>query len=329
LPWVMPQRFLDMQVPQEKIDVAEYDTPPQGYCNVSFYRCPNAVEAKGVLPWEPAPKSQQQEARQKYRAAVSWTDYNVKRLLAELDELALTSSTAVVLHGDHGWHLGEHGLWCKQSNFELVARIPLLVHVPWLPQSHGKSTDALVELVDLMPTTLDMMGLKEMVHDFNELEGTSFFPLLENPSIAATAWKNATFTQYPRCNGTESTGKAGGGSLLPWEYPTNNPCTGVSSEGFEAMGLSIRTLQWRYTLWLRWDAEKLAPIWDGKNVGEELYDHDGDLGDDTDKFENINLATSQEHANIKDVLREQLKLGWKSAQPHHATTHSLEKVAFV
>jgi len=77
----------------------------------------------------------------------------------------------------------------------------------------------------------------------------------------------------------------------------------------------MRTLQWRYTLWLRWDGASLTPRWDDENVGEELYDHGTDAGDDTDGFENVNLATSSEHSALKSQLREQLKMGWKAALP--------------
>ena len=72
-------------------------------------------------------------------------------MLDELQAQGLENDTAVVFHGDHGWHLGEQGGWCKQSNFDLVARVPMVVYVPWLPQSHGMRTSALVETVDLMP----------------------------------------------------------------------------------------------------------------------------------------------------------------------------------
>merc|ERR1711871_1322402 len=236
------------------------------------------------LPYRPRPKSEQQIARRYYRAAVSWMDYLVGRLVSELDDLNLTSTTAVVFHSDHGWHLGEHGVWCKQSNSELVARAPLIISVPWLEGSQGKRVDALVELVDPMPTTLDLMGLKSLVPDFDQLEGTSFLPLLMNPDTPAENWKTAVFTQYPRCKGTKSlTDKADSGTLLPWDFPTNNPCTQVPAKNFAAMCYSIRTLRWRYTRWVQWNGAQKAPIWDAV-VGEELYDHQGDTGDDTDGF---------------------------------------------
>ena len=77
--------------------------------------------------------------------------------------------------------------------------MPLVVYVPWLTASHGTSSSALVEIVDLMPTTLDMFNITDKVHDASALEGDSFLPLLHNPAMPAADWKNATFTQYPRC----------------------------------------------------------------------------------------------------------------------------------
>merc|ERR1712060_308356 len=83
VPWVMPQRFLDMQVSVNATDVAVHDIPAKNYCNVSMFRCNAALEdvnwsPSAPLPWKPAPKEKQQEARRLYRAAVSWTDHNVQ-----------------------------------------------------------------------------------------------------------------------------------------------------------------------------------------------------------------------------------------------------------
>jgi len=304
IPWVMPQRFLDMQVPVDTIDTAVHDNPPKGYCNASMYICDNIYSG---LPWEPASKADQQDHRRKYRAAVSWTDHNIGLILDKLDALGYANNTMIVFHGDHGWHLGEQGGWCKQSNFDLVARVPLIVYVPWIKQSHGTRTSALVETVDLMPTTLDLMGLTHLVHDFDELEGTSFLPLLQQPTMDHSNWKNATFTQYPRCKSTKT-------GQMPWEYPSDSACTNVQSSQFDAMGFTIRVDRWRYTLWLKWDGANLKPI-PSAEVGEELYDHQGDAGEDTDAFENENLAAQSEYAGIKAQLRVALVAGWKPARP--------------
>src|SRR5690606_10905437 len=81
-----------------------------------------------------------------YYASTSYTDAQVGKLLAALDRLGLTNNTIVVLWSDHGYHLGEKGLWCKTTNFELDTRVPLIFSVPG--GGKGQTTTALAELVD-------------------------------------------------------------------------------------------------------------------------------------------------------------------------------------
>ena len=263
-----------------------------------------------VQPTHPFPKEKQQETRRLYRAAVQFTDHNIGRVLASLDENNFTDSTIVVFTGDHGWLLGEHGVYCKQHNFELVARVPLVVHVPWLPQSHGKRTSAFVELVDMYQTTLDLANVTVRPPDAGVLEGHSFAPLLVNPTIPADQWKNATFTQYPRCS--SSAGE-------PWVAPTNDACTEQHASTFAAMGYSIRSSRFRYTLWVKWNGDTLKPDY-SQVVGEELYDHLGDTGMSTDSdAENVNLATSTQYAAQKAQLHAALLAGWQAALPHNET----------
>jgi iduronate 2-sulfatase len=110
--------------------------------------------------------------------------------LNELDKLGLRENTVVVFWGDHGWHLGEHGSWCKHTNFEVATRPALLISTPG-QKSAGRKTDALVEFVDIYPTLVELCGLPLP----DGLEGTSFKPLLDNPN---RTWKKAAFSQYPR-----------------------------------------------------------------------------------------------------------------------------------
>jgi arylsulfatase A-like enzyme len=102
----------------------------------------------------------------------------------------LTDNTIVVLWGDHGWKLGEHGGWCKHTNFENDANAPLIIRWPKQKAAGGK-TEALVEFVDIYPTLCELAGLPLPGH----LEGTSAAPLLDSPDLA---WKSAAFSQYPR-----------------------------------------------------------------------------------------------------------------------------------
>ena len=171
-------------------------------------------------------------------------------------------SNSLTLYGDeclaHGGcccpivlqHLGEHGAWCKQSNFEAVARVPLIIHTP--DMRHGGRTASLVEMVDLMPTLLELAGIR--IRDHTELEGTSLVPLLKQltttpPAAAAAAvWtKNATFTQYPRCCGAKNTASHNLPCSATNPFDTSNQCTSTDSRIFYAMGYSIRTAQVRKT----------------------------------------------------------------------------------
>lgn len=298
IPWHVPLRFLNQQIAVDKIDIAKHGTRTASQPNISFYRCNNMNGANfSVSPDAPIPKYAAQQYRRAYRAAVSWMDFLVGEVLNTLEELGLANETIVVLHGDHGWQLGERGNWCKQTNFDLVSRVPFVIKVPWITQSHGVRTNSMIELVDLFPTLLQLANLQGTLPDEKQLEGKSFVPVLEDPSRVG---KNQTFTQYPRCKTKDNKEE-------PWKMPTDNPCTQVDAKGFSSMGYSIRSDSMRYTIWLHWDSTDKQPKWD-KMVpnGEELYDHSNDDGMDTDAFENENLADDKKYANIKEQLKQAL-----------------------
>ena len=122
-----------------------------------------------------------------YYAATSYTDAQVGRLIAELDALGIRENTIIVLWGDHGWQLGEHGLWCKHCNFQTSLNAPLIVDAPWMDSD--LRCDALVEFVDIYPTLCELAGLPLPEH----LDGTSFVPLMDSPDAA---WKGAAFSRY-------------------------------------------------------------------------------------------------------------------------------------
>lgn len=103
-------------------------------------------------------------------------------MLDGLESLGIANSTAVVFHSDHGWKLGEHGDWSKCTNWEVDARVPLIIRAPWIQPEGGQSTLALVELVDLFPTVVDLAGLPA-VPTSEGLEGKSLVPVLQNPQV--------------------------------------------------------------------------------------------------------------------------------------------------
>jgi len=135
----------------------------------------------------------------------------------------LRENTIICLWSDHGFHLGEHTLWCKTSNYEFDARVPLIISAP--QKNKGQVCRKLVELVDMYPTIVELAGLPVP----SGLEGTSMVPLLDDPQLS---WKKAAFTQFPR----------------PAYY----------KKSFNAMGYSARTEQFHYIKWI--DVKKNQPI---------------------------------------------------------------------
>lgn len=155
--------------------------------------------------------------RHGYYAATSFVDAQIGKVLDALDKLGLADNTIVVLWSDHGFHLGEHGLWGKTSNYELDARVPLII--AGHGYARGASSKALVELLDLYPTLVDLCGLPQRT----ELQGQSLKPILVDP---AQNVKAAAFTQHQR------------------------PAYGRTPG--EVMGYSMRTDRYRYTEWRDW-----------------------------------------------------------------------------
>ena len=189
LPFNSPKRYWDLY-PSESINLAENPFEPEG---VTPYSLTSWGELRGYfgMPKEgPMPDDLARQLIRGYAACVSYMDAQFGRLMAELERLGLKENTVVILWGDHGWKLGEHGSWCKHTNFEIDARAPMLISVPGMKHA-GAHTQGLVEFVDMYPSLCDLCGISIPDH----LEGSSFAPLLDDPT---RPWKPAAFSQYPR-----------------------------------------------------------------------------------------------------------------------------------
>jgi iduronate 2-sulfatase len=120
-------------------------------------------------------------------------DAQVGRVLDELDRLKLTDDTIVVLWGDHGYHLGDHGIWNKHTNYEQATRIPLIISTPTM-KLRGERSKALVETVDLYPTIAELIGSAAPVVP-QSLDGISVASLLDRRDASL---RDAIFHAYPR-----------------------------------------------------------------------------------------------------------------------------------
>ena len=239
LPFSAPKQYWDLYDREEFREVPD-DTPPENVPPIALHNWKELRGYKDISKEGEIPPEKIAELIHGYYAAISFSDAMVGRLLEKLDQLGLTDNTVVILWGDHGYHLGEHDLWCKTTVFELDTRVPLIISAPQFRAQSGRATDALVEFVDMYPTLADLCGLSIP----KELEGISAVPLMEDLN---REWKTAAFSQFPH---------------PPYREP-------------EAMGYSMRTDRYRYTEWIEYESWKRQGK-GGNIIARELYDHAND-----------------------------------------------------
>jgi iduronate 2-sulfatase len=209
LPFVAPKKYWDLYDPA-KIPMAPNPYRPDGAPDYALAASGELRNYAGMPAQGPVGEKIARELKHGYYASISYTDAQIGKVLDELDRQGLTQNTVIVLWGDHGWKLGEHGEWAKHSNVENDTNVTLMFSAPGLKTAGSKSS-ALVEFVDIYPTLANLAGLPLPAH----LEGTSLKPLLEDPKRKG---KPAAFSQYPR--------------------------------GKKIMGYSMRTERYRLTVWL-------------------------------------------------------------------------------
>ena len=215
LPFCAPKKYWDLYNPAA-IPAPSPAAHPEGAPEVAV-RTWNELETYRDVPLEgPIPEGKIKQLRHGYYACVSYIDALIGRVLTALEQRGLGADTVVALWGDHGFHLGEQGLWTKSNNYELATRSPLIVSAPG---QTANAADGLVELVDVYPTLLELCQLPAA----EGLEGISLAPLMSNPN---RAWKKAAFSQFPR----DRTGRRHRGAG-------------------DVMGYALRTDRFRYVEW--------------------------------------------------------------------------------
>lgn len=190
LPFNAPKKYWDLY------DKKQFDVPNK--------KAPEGVSAYALTPWNELrsyygmPKEGvlgdelSRNLKHGYYACVSYVDAQVGKVLDKLEELGLRENTTIVFMSDHGWKLGEHGAWCKHTNFEIDTRVPLIISSPVNNEKlgAGKRSSALVENIDVFPTMAEACGLS-----ISKVDGKSILPLLSKPW---KKWDKAAYSIYAR-----------------------------------------------------------------------------------------------------------------------------------
>jgi arylsulfatase A-like enzyme len=205
-PPTAPKKFFDMYDPakiQLPPDFAAWPTVPDGFPSAAI-RKRNA----DLFIGRAAGEAEAKEVIRAYIASISWSDWNLGRVIAELDRLGLRDNTIIVFLVDHGYQLGEKGKWSKAGSlFEMGTRVPLIISAPGAA-GNGQPCLRIVESLDIYSTLTELCGLNKPDY----VEGTSLAPLLHNPQA-------------------------------PWEKPAYSVW---SEDGKTLHGTAIRTEKWRY-----------------------------------------------------------------------------------
>jgi len=286
LPFVAPKKYWDLYK-REDMPLAKFQEQNKNPVSVAYH---NAGEMRGYTDIPPLtsftdqkpygitlPVDKQKELIHGYYAAISYTDANVGKLLDALDSLGLTKNTIIVLWGDHGWHLGDHNLWCKHTNFEEATRAPLIIAAPGFKPS---KTSSQTEHIDIFPTLCDLAGVNIPAI----LDGKSLVPIMKNPAASV---KEYSVSQYPRSNATAENERLG--------YADAN-----------AMGYSIRTKQYRYTMWMSNGFRSSKPFDSKLIIGTELYDYK------KDPLETVNVANEKKYAAVSKQMNAKMMAFLKS-----------------
>lgn len=285
LPFIAPKKYWDLYK-REEMPLAKFQEQSKNAVPVAYH---NAGELRGYTDIPPLtsftdqkqygltlPPDKQKELIHGYYAAISYTDANVGILLNTLDSLGLTKNTIIVLWGDHGWHLGDHNLWCKHTNFEEATRAPLIIAAPGIAPN---KTISQTEHIDIFPTLCDLAGVNIPA----QLDGKSLVPIMKNPGVTV---KEYSVSQYPRSNATAENERLG--------YADAN-----------AMGYSLRTKQYRYTIWMKNGFRSTQPFNKDWIIGIELYDYK------KDPLETVNVVNEKKYQAVSNNMNKKMMAFFK------------------
>lgn len=299
LNWVAPKKYWDLYK-RDSIALSPHNQPPNHGAAMGLHPSFELRVRSNIPKKGPIDKELAITLKHAYLACVSYVDTQIGKMLNALKDSGEYENTIIILWSDHGFHLGEMGIWGKATNYEVATRVPMIIWSPGM-KSRGARTNALVELVDIYPTLSELAELPLPKH----LEGQSFAPLLDNPKLD---WKKAVFSQFP----TPALREWGAYPLRPAMRETFfGPLLHEVEENIKSqqkenwdrklfehnlMGYAMKTKDYKLILWKDITNPKASPIF------TELYNHQ------TDPDETTNIAIENPELTAKLTL--QFKKGW-------------------
>ena len=279
LPFVSPKKYWDLYN-REDMPIASFQEHSKNGPLIAYHQSGELRNYLDIPEFATLPADslriglkleKQKELIHGYYAAVSYLDAQVGVLLNTLESLGTLNNTIIVLWGDHGWHLGDHDLWHKHTNFEEATRAPLIIAGPGIKS--GK-TNSLTEFVDVFPTICDLAGVAIPI----KLDGKSLKPLMVNNNAKVNDY---SISQYPR--------KLKKVEMIKKGY--SDP---------KIMGYSLRTDKYRFTIWMNNFTSK-QPFNESQVYASEMYDYV------KDPLEKVNVVNDKEYAAIaKDMKAKML-----------------------
>ena len=308
LNWVAPKKYWDLYNPKE-IKLSSNTDAPTNAATMGLHpsfelRVRSGIPKKGLIDEELAVR-----LKHAYLACISYVDAQIGKIISAMEKAGVREKTIIIVWSDHGYHLGDMGIWGKATNYEIATRVPMMIWTPDMPKTtQGFKTNALVELVDIYPTLCDLAGLETP----EQLEGYSFAPLINAPE---REWKTAALSQFP----TPALREWGAYPLRPAMRETYfGPLIKEVEEKIKMqqkekwnrdlfennlMGYAMRTDKYRFIVWKdRGDLEK-EPLF------IELYDHVND------PRETNNIANR--NPELVAELMTQFNKGCKGNLPNH------------
>lgn len=302
LNWTAPKKYWDLY-DRESIPMATDVDPPRDGAAMGLHASFELRTRAGIPKSGPLGPELSRTLMHAYLACVSYVDAQIGLMVKAIEEAGIRDNTIIIVWGDHGWHLGDMGVWGKATNYEIATRVPLMIWTPDM-KTRGAKTKALVELVDMYPTLCELARVPIPKH----VEGHSFVPLLDQPQLP---WKKAAFSQYPNPALREwAANPLSQGMRETWFGPLINQVEEriIAQQGakwdrelFEEhlMGYTMRTDRYRLVVWQDHRDLSAEPVY------IELFDHQ------TDPSETKNVAG--ENPKVVNALQEQRRAGWKSA----------------